>query len=170
MAARARSPIIFPLSNPTSKSEATPADVLRWTRGQALIATGSPFGSVDIAGTTRQVGQANNVFIFPGVGLGAIVAQAREVTDSMFLAAAGTLASLVTSDRLSAGALYPRLADLRDVSRAIAVAVAEQAFECGVAGLEAHEDVAAAVDAAMWTPDYPRPSAHGAAAQQGSFS
>jgi malate dehydrogenase (oxaloacetate-decarboxylating) len=154
MAARTRSPIIFPLSNPTSKSEATPADVFRWTGGRALVATGSPFGPVDIAGTTRQVGQANNVFIFPGIGLGAVVAQARQVTDSMFLTAAETLASLVTPDRISAGALYPRLADLRKVSRTIAIAVAEQARECGVARLEAEQDVASCVAAAMWTPDY----------------
>ncbi len=154
MAARARSPIIFPLSNPTSKSEATPADVLRWTDGRALVATGSPFEPVDFAGSTRQVGQANNVFVFPGIGLGAVVAQAHEVTDSMFLAAAETLASLVTPDRISAGALYPRLADLRGVSRAIAIAVAEQARECGVAGLPEDQDVALSVAAAMWTPGY----------------
>jgi len=154
MAARTRSPIIFPLSNPTSKSEATPADVLRWTDGRALVATGSPFEPVDFAGRTRQVGQANNVFIFPGTGLGVVVAQATEVTDSMFLAAAERLASLVTADRISAGALYPRLANLREVSRAIAIAVAEQARESGVARLAADQDVAACVAAAMWTPDY----------------
>jgi len=155
MAARTRSPVIFPLSNPTSKSEATPADVLRWTGGRALVATGSPFEPVDFAGRSRQIGQANNVFIFPGIGLGAVVAQAREVTDSMFLAAADTLASRVTADRLSVGALYPRLADLRDVSRAIAIAVAEQARECGVARLDAEQDLAFSVAAAMWSPDYP---------------
>ncbi len=155
MAAQARSPIIFPLSNPTSKAEATPADVLRWTGGRALVATGSPFGPVDVAGTARQIGQANNVFIFPGVGLGAVVARAREITDSMFLAAADTLAGLVPPDRLAAGALYPPVADLRRVSRAIAIAVAEQARECGVAHPEAPKDVAAAVAAAMWTPSYP---------------
>jgi malic enzyme len=155
MAARTRSPIIFPLSNPTSKSEATPADVLHWTGGRAVVATGSPFGPVEIGGTTRQIGQANNVFIFPGVGLGAIVAQAREVTDGMFLAAADTLAGLVRPDRLSAGALYPPVADLREVSRAIAIAVAEHARECGVARPGGDHDVTAAVDAAMWTPNYP---------------
>jgi malate dehydrogenase (oxaloacetate-decarboxylating) len=155
MAARTRSPIIFPLSNPTSRSEATPADLLSWTGGRALVATGSPFEPVKIACTTRQVGQANNVFIFPGVGLGAVVAQAGEITDSMFLVAADTLAGMVTPDRLSAGALYPPLAELRDVSRAIAIAVVEQARECGVARLEDHQDAAAAVDAAMWTPNYP---------------
>lgn len=155
MAARTRTPIIFPLSNPTSRSEATPADLLRWTGGRALVATGSPFEPVKIACATRQIGQANNVFIFPGVGLGAVVAQAREITDSMFLAAADTLAGMVTADRLSAGALYPRLAELRDVSRAIAIAVVEQARECGVARLADRQDAAAAVDAAMWTPNYP---------------
>jgi malic enzyme len=155
MAVRTSRPIIFPLSNPTSKSEATPADLLHWTGGRALVATGSPFRPVDIGGTARQVGQANNVFIFPGVGLGAIVAQAREVTDSMFLVAAETLAGQVTPDRLSVGALYPRLGDLRQVSRAIAVAIADQARECGVADGPSRLDTAAAVDAAMWMPNYP---------------
>jgi malate dehydrogenase (oxaloacetate-decarboxylating) len=154
MARRTRSPIILPLSNPTSKSEATPADVLRWTGGRALVATGSPFEPVDIGGSTREVGQANNVFVFPGVGLGAVVAQTREITDGMFLAAADTLATLVGTDRLSAGALYPRLSGLREVSRAIAVAVVEQAGECGVADLDGDQDAASLVDAAMWTPSY----------------
>ena len=154
MAARTRAPIVFPLSNPTSKSEATPADVLRWTGGRALVATGSPFGPVDVAGATRLVGQANNVFIFPGVGLGAIVSRASEVTDAMFLAAATTLAGLVPAERLAAGALYPPLGDLRVVSRAIAVAVVRQARADGVARMPAGQDIEAAVDAAMWSPHY----------------
>ncbi len=154
MAARTTAPIVFPLSNPTSKSEATPADVLRWTDGRALVATGSPFGPVDVAGVARLVGQANNVFIFPGVGLGAIVSRASEVTDGMFLAAATTLAGLVPAERLAAGALYPPLGDLRVVSRAIAIAVVRQARADGVARMQAGQDVEAAVDAAMWSPHY----------------
>ncbi len=154
MAARTTAPIVFPLSNPTSKSEATPADVLRWTGGRALVATGSPFGPVDVAGTARLVGQANNVFIFPGVGLGAIVSRASQVTDTMFLAAATTLAGLVPAERLAAGALYPPLGGLRGVSRAIAIAVVRQARADGVARMPAGQDAAAAVDAAMWSPHY----------------
>jgi len=154
MAARADRPIVFPLSNPTSKSEATPQDVLAWTGGRALVATGSPFAPVRAGGAVRQIGQANNVFIFPGVGLGAIVSRARLVTDGMFLAAARTLAGLVTQDRLAAGALYPRLADLRTVSRQIAVAVAREAIGSGVAATPPGQDIEAAVDSAMWTPAY----------------
>ena len=154
MAARTDLPVVFPLSNPTSKSEATPADVLAWTGGRALVATGSPFGPVEIGGVTHEVGQANNVFIFPGVGLGTIVARAATVTDGMFLAAAGTLAGLVSPERLAAGALYPRVADLRAASRAIAVAVATEARRAGVAAIGADQDIEAAVDAAMWAPGY----------------
>jgi malate dehydrogenase (oxaloacetate-decarboxylating) len=154
MAARTKAPIVFPLSNPTSKSEATPADVLRWTGGRALVATGSPFGPVDVSGAARLVGQANNVFIFPGVGLAAIVSRASEVTDAMFLAAATTLAGLVPAERLAVGALYPPLGDLRVVSRAIAVAVVRQACADGVARMAPGQDVEAAVDAAMWSPHY----------------
>ncbi len=154
MAARTSRPIVFPLSNPTSKSEATPADVLAWTGGRALVATGSPFAPVDVAGARHEVGQANNVFIFPGVGLGAIVSRARVVTDGMFLAAAQTLAGLVTDQRLAAGALYPRLSDLRRVSRAIAIAVATEARAAGVAQLGQADDISAAIEAAMWTPAY----------------
>ncbi len=164
MAARTERPIIFPLSNPTSKCEATPADVLRWTNGRALVATGSPFEPVEFAGRSHQVGQANNVFIFPGVGLGAIVSRTRQVTDGMFLTAARTLAGLVTPERLAEGALYPRLADLRLVSREIAIAVGAQARASGLAGLDEHADLPAAVDAAMWVPGYDRRDQPGPAA------
>jgi malic enzyme len=140
-------PIVLPLSNPTSVVEATPADVLAWTEGRALVATGSPFGPVRLPDGQRvEIGQANNVFVFPGVGLGAIVAEAATVTDRMFLLAGETLAAAVTDDRLATGALYPPVTALRDVSRAIAVAVA---LEAGTL-----DDPEAAVDAAMWWPDY----------------
>jgi malic enzyme len=154
MAAHTAAPIVLPLSNPTAQAEATPEQVLAWTGGRALVATGSPFPPVTTGGRTRAVGQANNVFVFPGVGLGAIATRAREITDRMFLVAATTLAGLVSDDRLAAGGLYPRLADLRQVSRTIAVAVGQEAVRAGLAKLPAGEDVEAAVDAAMWTPDY----------------
>jgi malate dehydrogenase (oxaloacetate-decarboxylating) len=154
MAARTDKPIVFPLSNPTANSEARPADVLAWSAGRALVATGSPFDPVQDGGRTRVIGQANNVFVFPGVGLGAIVARAREVTDRMFLVAATTLAGLVSAERLSQGALYPPLGDLRPVSRAIAVAVAREARDSQVAQLAPGEDIESAVDAAMWVPEY----------------
>ncbi len=156
MAARTPVPVIFPLSNPTANSEATPADVLRWSQGRALVATGSPFGPVQAGQRTRLVGQANNVFIFPGVGLAAIATRAREVTDRMFLVAATTLAGLVSAARLEAGALYPQIADLRLISRAIALAVAREAHDSGMAQLPPGADVQAAVDAAMWAPSYPQ--------------
>ena len=153
MAAQVPAPIVLPLSNPTVKSEARPADVLAWSDGRAVVATGSPFDPVTIDGRTRLIGQANNVFIFPGLGLGAIVAGAREVTDAMFLVAATTLADLTSPERLGRGGLYPRLAELRSISRAIAIAVAHEAHHSGVADAP-DRDVEATVDAAMWQPEY----------------
>ena len=155
MAARTPAPIVMPLSNPTANAEATPADVLRWTEGRALVAAGSPFEPVPYGGVTRQVGQANNMLIFPGVGLAAIASQAREITDQMFCVAATTLATLVTADRVAQGALYPPIADLRQVSRAVAIAVATQARQDGVAQLAPDEDIEKTVAAAMWYPSYP---------------
>ena len=155
MAARAPAPIVMPLSNPTANAEATPADILRWTEGKALVATGSPFEPVRTGGATRQVGQANNMLIFPGVGLAAIASRVTEITDDMFAVAATILASLVTADDVAHGVLYPPVADLRRVSRAIATAVATQASKDGVARLAPGDDIEKAVAAAMWYPSYP---------------
>ncbi len=147
-------PIVLPLSNPTSLSEALPADVLRWTDGRALVATGSPFAPVPLPGETREVAQANNVFVFPGLGLGAIVAEARAVTDGMLLAAARTVAAAVSDARLAAGALLPPIGDLRAIARDVAIAVAEEARRAGVAGLGPERDLEVEVDTATWWPAY----------------
>ncbi|MDQ4036378.1 MAG: NAD-dependent malic enzyme [Chloroflexota bacterium] len=148
MAAGCDRPIIMPLSNPTLIAEARPTDLMAWTDGRAIIATGSPFPPV--AG--REVGQANNVFVFPGLGLGAIVSEARRVSDAMVLVAARTLAEAVTTDRLAGGALYPSVSELRTVSRAIAVAVGREAIDSGLA--DPNDRLEADIDAAMWWPSY----------------
>ncbi len=154
MAAGTSRPVIMPLSNPTSLSEAVPADVLAWTDGRAIVATGSPFPDVELDGRRHVIGQANNVFIFPGVGLGAIVSESREVTDGMFLAAATALAEHVSPDRLALGAIYPRVGDLRAISREIAIRVAAEALRVGLSPLPPTSDVAGQVDASMWWPAY----------------
>ncbi len=154
MAAGTDRPIVMPLSNPTSVAEATPIDVLHWTDGRALVATGSPFDAVAVDGHRHEVGQANNVFIFPGLGLGAIAAESTTITDRMFLLAARTLAAAVTARRLEAGALYPPVGELRAVTRAIAMAVAREAIEAGLAGVAADTDVDRLIDGAMWWPAY----------------
>ncbi|HTW06630.1 MAG TPA: oxaloacetate-decarboxylating malate dehydrogenase, partial [Acidimicrobiales bacterium] len=159
MAARTARPIVLPLSNPTSLSEATPSDVLIWSQGKGLVATGSPFGPVEVDGRPRAIGQANNVFIFPGLGLGAIVARAREVTDRMFLVAATELSAAVPDNRLAQGALYPALSDLRRISKSIAFAVAREARDEGVGRIATDGELAADVDCAIWVPEYDRGSA-----------
>ncbi len=147
-------PVVFALSNPSSRVEATPADILTWSEGRALIATGSPFGQLAWEGRERSVGQANNVFIFPGVGLGSVVAEVRTITESMFLVAARALAAQVSDERLADGALYPPVEALADISRAVALAVGQAAMASGVAGISPGTDLATAIDEAMWHPAY----------------
>jgi len=159
MAAHVHRPVVLVLSNPTASSEAVPADVLSWSGGRALVATGSPFPPVEVEGRQRLIAQANNVFVFPGVGLGAMAAHARELTDGMFLAAASALAEMVTAERLAEGAIYPALTDLRAVSRRIGIAVARAARDQGLGRLAADEEIEAAVDATMWDPAYERAAA-----------
>jgi malic enzyme len=154
MARHVDAPIVMPLSNPTSTVEALPSDVLAWTEGRALVATGSPFPPITTDAGARVVGQANNVFIFPGVGLGAIVAEARLVTDEMFVAAARALSEFVTAERFADGGLYPPVTHLREVSSRLALAVAMEARRAGVAGVPDDLDLAAAVAAATWDPRY----------------
>ena len=141
-----RVPIVLPLSNPGACAEASPEDILAWTDGRALVAAGGPSRDVVGPGGTRVIGQANNVFVFPGVGLGAIVAETREITDEMFLVAAHELAGLVSADRLRTGALYPPIAGLRAVARAIAVAVAREARDGGHGRDRSDLEIEAAVD------------------------
>jgi len=149
-------PIVLPLSNPGACAEARPEDILSWTDGRALVAAGGPSREVACPDGVRVVGQANNVFIFPGLGLGAIVGQVREITDDMFLVAAHQLADLVTVDRVRAGALYPPVAGLRAVARAIAIAVARKARDDGGGLAVSDSEIEAAVDRAAWWPDYVR--------------
>ncbi len=154
MAAQVERPAIFPLSNPTSSSEARPADLMAWTGGRALVATGSPFDPVEIGERRVRIGQGNNAFIFPGVGLGVLVSEAREVTDAMFAAAADTLAAQLQDEDLAAGSLFPRIAELRRITARVAEAVVRQAASDGVAR-NPPDDPAEAVASAMWDPAYP---------------
>lgn len=151
MAAHVDRPVILPMSNPTSLSEATPADLVRWTGGRALIATGSPFDPVTYQGVTYQIGQANNALIFPGLGLGTFLSRARRITDHMITAAAQAVAGLTDATTLGAP-LLPPIDDLRTTSAQVALAVAQGAAHDGVAGLPGI--TADAVSAAMWQPRY----------------
>ena len=147
-------PIILPLSNPSDRAEALPADLLAWTDGRALVATGSPFPDIATDAGARVIGQANNVFVFPGVGLGAMVAEARELTDGAFVVAARTLAGLVTDERIATGAIYPPIAELRVAARAIAVALVRHFRDTGYGRQFRDDEIELAVDRAMWLPDY----------------
>jgi malic enzyme len=154
MASQVERPAVFPLSNPTSSSEARPIDLMAWTDGRALVATGSPFDPVRVGRRKVRIGQGNNAFVFPGVGLGVLVSEAREVTDGMFAAAADALAEQLPEEDREAGCLFPRIATLRSITARVAEAVVRQAASEGVAR-SAPEDPAEAVAAAMWDPAYP---------------
>jgi len=148
-------PIIFPLSNPTSKSEATPEDILQWTDGKALIGTGSPFEPVQWGDREICIDQTNNSYIFPGLALGIVAAKARRVTDAMFMTAARTLAGLSPVEKNQNASLLPPLRESRKLSRVIAVAVAREAIAEGLSDLNEAE-VEAAVDENVWEPVYRR--------------
>jgi len=155
MARHVRRPVVLPLSNPNSSCEASPADVLAWTDGRALVATGSPFAPVEYGGQRIVIGQGNNVFVFPGVGLGAIVAEASEVTDSMFVAAADCLATEVSAADLTSGSVFPAISAIRRVTARIAEAVVRAAREAGVARRALDDaQIPDAIAAAMWEPVY----------------
>jgi malate dehydrogenase (oxaloacetate-decarboxylating)(NADP+) len=149
-------PIVFALSNPTSKAECTATQAYRWSDGRALFACGSPFDSVTLNGRSHVPRQGNNSYIFPGVGLGVIVSGATRVTDEMFMAAAHTLAEGVTEDDLQQGSLYPPLKSIRDVSAHIAAAVAAVAYRRGLARGPEPTDLLRFVKSKMYEPCYPK--------------
>jgi malate dehydrogenase (oxaloacetate-decarboxylating) len=154
MARKVERPIIFPLSNPTTRSEAVPADLIRWTDGRALVATGSPFAPVKADGRLIPIAQCNNVFIFPAMGLAVVASKARRVTDGMMLAAARTLGEHAPAMKDPSGSLLPALRDVRAVARAIATAAGLEAQRAGVAPKTSPEELRDWVAASQWTPEY----------------
>jgi malic enzyme len=154
MAAMNDRPVVFPLSNPTSKSECTADEAVRWSDGRAIIATGSPFDPVAYRGRTYRIGQGNNALVFPGIGLGLWAGHVRRVTDAMFLDAARALASQVTEADLASGAVYPPLSRIRDCSQAVACAVIRRAVAEGQAAPAMLNGLEDTVSRAMWFPRY----------------
>ena len=155
IARKVERPVIFPLSNPTANSEATAEDLIRWTDGRALVATGSPFAPVNYGGRKIPIAQCNNIYIFPAMGLGVVASGARRVIDSMMLAAARSLAVNSPALRDPSASLLPPLTDLRRVAVEIALAVATQAQKDGVAAKLGEDELRQQVTAAQWTPEYP---------------
>ncbi len=153
MAGHCARPVILPMSNPSDLSEAVPADLLRWTDGRALVATGSPFAPVEVNGRVVSIGQGNNVLVFPGLGLGVLLGGIRAVTDEMLTAAAYTLAGKITDAELASGMLFPAVTRLREVSAAVAAAVIANSRGAAVTDPPAAALVDA-VAARMWVPRY----------------
>jgi malate dehydrogenase (oxaloacetate-decarboxylating) len=156
MAEHVRRPVIFPLSNPTERAEATPQDIDVWTEGRAVIGTGSPFPPLKRNGKDFRVDQTNNAYVYPGIGLGAIVADARRISDRMFLAAARTVAEFSPARHDPNANLLAPLVDIRKLSFHVALAVAKEAQAEGLADSMSDEDLIAAVRAKMWEPVYAR--------------
>ncbi len=156
MCAHVERPVVFPLSNPTSSCEATPKDLLAWSHGRAIVATGSPFDPVRVGDREVTIGQGNNAFIFPGLGFGAILAEASEITDAMVLVASYALADYVAEKHLRQGLIYPPVEEMREVSLRVAARVLQQAFDEGVARTTkvTREGADAYVRAKFWRPAY----------------
>ena len=154
MAKGCERPLILPLSNPTSKTECTPTEALRHSDGRALVATGSPFEPVMFNGRKHVIGQCNNVFVFPGLGLGALISEASRVTDSMFLAAARALAEFTAAHLTCEGCLFPSLHHLRDASKTIALKVAQTAREEGLGRTLDDDSLRTEIEDFCWFPDY----------------
>lgn len=152
MSAMNERPVIFALSNPTSRAECTAEEAYTWSDGRAVFTSGSPFDKVTYKGTEFRPGQGNNAYIFPGIGLGAIISNTRIITDAMFLIATRTLAQCVQEKDITRGSLYPRLTEIRKLSLSVAVAVAEEAFRSGLARVERPADLEKFVDEYMYDP------------------
>jgi len=154
MARHVDRPIVFPLSNPTSCSEAAPADLLRWTDGRALVGTGSPFPPVEFGGRRIPVAQTNNSYIFPGLALGTLVSRASRVTDGMIMAAAKALALLSPAREDKNAALLPPIADSRKIGLVVGEAVGRQAIADGIAGIADGDSLKQQLQAYVWEPVY----------------
>ena len=155
MSANTEHPVILPMSNPTSISEGVPQDIYDWSNGKALIATGSPFDPIETSDGPRRIGQANNVFVFPGIGLGAIVSGATEITSTMIAASSRALAAALSEDEISNGCLMPEVSRLWEVCGDVALAVARQAIEDGVARFTQIDQLESKIAENRWEPKYP---------------
>jgi malic enzyme len=145
---------VLALSNPDTKMEVTPANLIRWTNGAAIIGTGSPFPPVEHAGRTHAIGQGNNAFIFPGVGLGATAVEAHWLPDEVFVAAARALVNATAASSCAGDAIYPPLSELRQVSRDVAIAVGAALVDAGAAPQLSRAEIERRVTEGMWLPEY----------------
>jgi len=154
MAANTARPIIFPFSNPTSKSECTAEEAYTWTNGAAIFASGSPFPSFEYAGKTITPSQGNNVYIFPAMGLAVLAAKPSTIPDRAFSRAARALAALVSQEQFECGIIFPPLDRIREASLIVATAIVEYFYEAGLATMPKPDDVAEYVRSIAWEPEY----------------
>jgi malate dehydrogenase (oxaloacetate-decarboxylating) len=155
MAANSAQPVILPMSNPTAICEGDPQHILDWSDGKALVATGSPFAPVEVEGGLRRIGQANNVFVFPGIGLGAIVSGASEITGTMIAASSRALAETLSDDEMRHQCLMPEVSRLWEICGYVALAVAQQAVDDGVSTNKDVGSLQAQIEEYRWKPVYP---------------